>query len=240
MSPSMLLMGHGSPDRASLTELKELRDLVGTRVQSPLGLSVLEFPTADVPILEDVLASQPPSGKVALQPLLLFDGAHDRRDVPAIVAQAEQRFGLDVRIGSAFGNDPILVELATTRLRAVGPGPRDVLLFVGRGSTEASARTQTEAVAAAVAAASGFGHVVCYAGISRPDLTEGLESTIAFHPRRVVALPFLLHAGVLVRRVAETLQQIARQASVELVVLPHIGNAPPVIQLIATRVEALL
>lgn len=240
MSSSILLIGHGSPDRASLTELKELRDLVATRVQSPLGLSVLEFPTADVPILEDVLACQPASRTVALQPLLLFDGAHGRRDVPLIVAEAEQRYGLDVRIGSSFGNDPILVELATARLRAVGAGPGDVLLFIGRGSNRASAGTQTEAVAAAVAVASGLRHVVCYAGISQPDLTAGMESAIAFHPRRVLALPFLLHTGVLVRRVAVTLKPIVQQRSIDLVVLPHIGNAPPVIELVASRVEALL
>jgi len=240
MSATILLMGHGSPDRTSLVELHELRDLVAARLQARVELSVLEFPTGDVSLLEDVLVTLPPSQRVALQPLLLFDGAHDRRDVPAIVAQAEERYGLDVRIGSAFGNDPILIELATARLRAVGAGPRDVLLFVGRGSTEASARTQTEAVGAAVAGASGLRHVVCYAGISRPDLAEGMESAIALQPSRVLALPFLLHAGVLVRRVAATLEPMARHSSVELILLPHIGNAPPVIELVATRVEALL
>ncbi len=240
MSATILLMGHGSPDRTSFVELHELHDLVAARLQAPVRLSVLEFPTGDVPLVDDVLVTLPRSQRVALQPLLLFDGAHDRRDVPAIVAEAEERCGLDVRIGSAFGDDPILVDLAAERLRAAGAGPGDVLLFVGRGSTEASARTQTEAVGAAVAGASGLGHMVCYAGISRPDLTQGMELVIAFQPRRVLALPFLLHTGVLARRVAATLRPIAQQRSVELVLLPHIGNAPPVIELVATRVESLL
>ncbi len=240
MSATILLMGHGSPVQTSLVELQDLRDLVAARLQAPVQLSVLEFPTAAVPVPQDIFASLPSSQRVALQPLLLFEGGHYRRDVPAIVAKAEERYGLDLRIGSAFGNDPILIELVAARLRGVGAGPRDVLLFVGRGSTEASARTQTQAVAAVVAAASGLRHVVCYAGISRPDLTEGMESAIALQPPRVLALPFLLHAGILVRRVAATLKPIAQQRSIDLVVLPRIGNAPPVIELVATRVEALL
>ncbi len=240
MNASVLLMGHGSPDAASGAELSELRDLVAARLKAPVRLSVLEFSTPDTPALEDVLATLPPSRRVALQPLLLFEGAHDRRDVPAIVAQAEGRYGLDVRIGSVFGQHPLLIELAAARLRGVGVGPDDVLLFVGRGSTEASARAQTEAVAAAVAATSGLKHVVCYAGISRADLTEGMELVVALQPRRVLAVPFLLHAGVLVRRVAATLEPVARRASIELVVLPHIGNAPQVVEAVASRVEALL
>jgi len=240
MSTRILLMGHGSPDEISVAELRELSDLVAARLQAPVGLSVLEFPTEDVPLLEDVLVALPRSQRVALEPLLLLDGTHDRRDVPAIVAEAEERSGIDVRIGSALGNDPILIELATARLRGIGAASGDVLLFVGRGCTEATARTQTAAVAAAVAAACGVRHVVCYAGISRPDLAEGMESAIALQPRRVLALPFLLHTGVLVRRVAATLKPIALEQSIDLVALPHIGNAPPVIELVATRVEALL
>lgn len=235
-----MLMGHGSPDRNSLKELHELRDLVAARLQAPVGLSVLEFPAATVPALEGVFVNLPPSQRVALQPLLLFDGAHDMRDIPAIVAEAERRYRLHVRVGSPFGLDPRLCELAVNRLQAAGAGPGDVLLFVGRGSVEPVARAETEAVAVAVAAKSGLKHLVCYAGISRPDLAEGMELAVAWRQRRVLALPFLLHTGVLVRRVTDALEPIARASSIDLVVLPHIGNAPQVVETVANRVEALL
>ncbi len=124
MSPSMLLMGHGSPDRASLTELKELRDLVGTRIQSPLGLSVLEFPTADVPILEDVpdVDAYPqedlPFGLgrdvPLLKSLLNLHGAFRRLDGARELDQESIAHGLDLcpvpLLDGGTDDSPLLIE----------------------------------------------------------------------------------------------------------------------------------
>ena len=55
----------------------------------------------------------------------------------------------------------------------------------------------------------------------------------------LMALPYLLHAGVLARRVEETLAPLAFRAGVPLVALPHIGNGPALVELVASRLEAL-
>jgi len=155
------------------------------------------------------------------------------------VREASAARGLEIEVGSALGQDTALVELAASRLAGLALGDRDVLLFVGRGSSEPLALSQVESVAAAVAGAVGVGHVICYAGISRPDLAEGMAAALERPARRVVALPYLLHTGVLVRCVEEVLRPLARQAGTELLVLPHIGNCPTLVDLVAGRLEAM-
>jgi len=234
-----MLIGHGSPDPAAHAELGELRRLVSRRLGAEVSLVVLEFQTPGLPGLMEALAGLPDRGAVAAQPLILFDGLHGQHDLPAMAAGAAARFGVEVRLGGAFGRDGPLVELAAERLKAEDVVDADLLLFIGRGSSQALARQQTEGVAAAVAAAAAIRHLVCYAGISRPGLAEGMEAALGRRPRRILALPYLLHTGVLVRRVPEVLTPIAEGRGVELALLPHIGNAPQLVDVVAGRLEQL-
>jgi sirohydrochlorin ferrochelatase len=236
----VLLMGHGSPDRDGCAELVQLRGRLADQLAFPVRMGVLEFATAQLPHLEAAFAELGAADIVAAQPLLLFEGIHGRKDMPAVAARMADQIGLEVRLGSPFGDDPVLIDLLETRLLAFGAGPQDVLLFVGRGSSEVKARRQTETLAAELARRLGLAHEVCYAGISHPDLTEGIELALKHEGRRVFAVPYLLHTGVLHRRVSDVLGPIAQARGRALVVLPHIGNAAEVVALLASRVRALL
>jgi sirohydrochlorin ferrochelatase len=235
---SPLLLGHGSPDPAARVELLRLRELVAHRLGIAVGIGVLEFPAPGLPNLEAAFTGAAGNGGVAAQPLLLFEGRHGRRDVPALAGRVSERLGLEIRLGSPFGRDRALIDHVCSRLAGAGPG--DLLLFVGRGSSDPVALAQTLEVARAVSASSGLDHLVCYTGISRPGLAEGMATALGRRPRRVVALPYLLHTGVLVDRVRQVLGPLAHEAGVPLAVLPHIGNAPAVVELVAARLEALL
>lgn len=240
MSTGALLLGHGSPDGAARAELGALSTLVAQRLGMEVGLGVLEFPGPDLPGLEEAFGRVRGRERVAAQPLILFDGLHGQHDMPAAAAAASARLALEVRLGEPFGLDPELVGLAASRLRSLEAAPGDLLLFVGRGSSAEPARRQTEQVARRLASDLGLGCVVCYTGISRPTLAEGMEVALGRSPNRILALPYLLHTGVLVRRVSEVLRPMAERAGAELVVLPHLGNAPELVEVVAGRLEGLL
>lgn len=240
MSAGALLLGHGSPDGAARAELGGLPALVGKRLGMDVGLGVLEFPGPDLPGLEEAFGRARSHERVAAQPLILFEGLHGQRDMPAAAAAAGARLALEVRLGEPFGLDPDLVGLAAARLRSVAAAPGDALLFVGRGSSAALARSQTEQVARGLASELGLDCVVCYTGISRPTLAEGMETALRMLPSRILALPYLLHTGILVRRVSEVLGPMAERAGAQLVVLPHLGNAPELVEVVAARLERLL
>lgn len=236
-----MLLGHGSPDAAACAELAELHQLVAARLGAPVGIGVLEFPSPGLPKAQDAFAALASSDGVAAQPLLLFDGLHGRHDIPRITREASiLHHWLDVMVGTPFGQDAALIEHAAARLAEAGIRSGDLLLFVGRGSSEPAALCQTREVAAAVAGTAALEHVVCYTGISSPSLSQGMTAALARRPLRVVALPYLLHTGVLVRRIGHVLEPLAREAGIELVVLPHIGNCPALVELVAARLEAML
>lgn len=234
-----LLIGHGSPDPGAQAELGELRVLVSRSLGVEVGLGVLEFPAAGLAPLREAFARAGREGPVAAQPLILFEGLHRQHDLPAAAAAAT-RSGLEIRLGAAFGRDPRIVEMAVRRLHDQQFTDGDLLLFVGRGSSHTLALEQTEAVAAEVASRTGLDHLVCYTGISQPDLAQGMAAALSRRPRRILALPYLLHTGVLVRRVADVLQPLADWHGTGLVVLPHLGNAPVLVEVVARRLEQLM
>ena len=236
---SLLLMGHGSPSPASRRELLELRELVVGRLGRPVALGVLEFPAPELPALEEAFALLGGTARVAAQPLVLFEGLHGRHDMPGEAAAAVRRLGLEVRLGTPFGAAAVLIDLALKRLAGVVPVEGDVLLFVGRGSSVVESLRQADEVAARIAAKAGLSHVVCHAGISRPDPVEGMRLA-ARGARRVIVLPWLIHTGILVDRVHELTAATARECGVGCIQLPHIGNGPELVGLIASRLEALL
>ena len=236
---SLLLMGHGSPSPASQRELLELRLLVGKRLARPVALGVLEFPAPELPPLEEAFARLGETGRVAAQPLVLFEGLHGQHDMPREAAAAARQLGLEVRLGTPIGSDRVLIDLALSRLASIAPAPGDVLLFVGRGSGFAESLRQTDRVAADIATRAGLPHVVCHAGISRPDPGAGMRIA-ARSARRVIVLPWLIHTGVLADRVRMVTAATAEECGVESVQLPHIGNRPELVALIAERLEALL
>lgn len=231
-------MGHGSPCRCSGQELLELRDQLAARVDPPVRLGVLEFADPPrLPSLEGLLGEL--GGTVAAQPLLLFDGLHGSEDMPRLAAGARRR-GLDLRVGQPFGDSHELVGLAVRRLREAQPGTGDLLLFVGRGTNGSRGREQTAAVAASVAAATELPLQLCYSGICQPDLVAGLRAAASRGPRRVLVLPYLIHGGILLRRVEEVLTLAARHLRLELALLPHLGNAPELLRLLIRRAQLLL
>lgn len=234
-----VLLGHGSPDPAGRAELLELRALVRAWLGVDVHLGVLEFAGGELPSVDETFLALRGRGPMAAQPLVLFEGLHGRRDLPEAAARARARLGLDVRLGVPLGGDPRLVELTAARVAARRPVAGDLLLFVGRGSSEPEARRQTERVAESVAGRWWLDHVVCYAGISRPDLREGFGTALDRRPGRILALPYLLHTGVLARRVHDVLTAAAARDRVPLELLPHIGNAPGLVELVASRIEGL-
>lgn len=236
---SLLLMGHGSPSPASQRDLLELRRLVGERLGRPVALGVLEFPAPELPALDAAFAQLGETARIAAQPLVLFDGLHGRHDMPREAAAAAMKLGLEVRLGTPFGADPVLTELALARLAGVGVVEGDVLLFVGRGSGVAESLRQTDEVAARIGAEAGLPRVVCHAGISKPDPVEGMRLA-SQSAGRVIVLPWLIHTGLLADRVHALTAATARECGVEAVQLPHIGNGPELVGLIAGRLEALV
>jgi sirohydrochlorin cobaltochelatase len=77
-----------------------------------------------------------------------------------------------------------------------------------------------------------------FVGITRPMVPEGLERCLALGARRIVAVPYFLFTGVLVRRIAAQCADFERaHPGVEVRAAAHLGPHPTVAAIVLERYE---
>jgi len=229
----LVLVFHGSPVLEAFNSydmlVQEVRSRVSHNMQVVSG--VLEHPNKKYRLVDDVL-QELERGFVFIQPILLFEGDHFMNDVPRIVKLAEA-LGHSAIHGSCLGTDKVLIDYALFVMNKIIERHPDHLLFVGRGSSYPKALDQALLVANQLSARLGIPYTIAYAGISKPDIYEGLWMVARKGARRLAILPYMFHEGVLVKRV----EYCARQYSwpFEINLLTPIGNASVLASLIARR-----
>ena len=141
----LLLIGHGSRDRAAATEFSALVELLeprlaGRRIRG--GFLELAEPPIDQTV-DDLVAAG--ATDVVAVPYVLFGAGHLKDDGPAVLARARRRHpGVQFRLARDLGTHPAVLDVAEQRARSTiaalppGTGPTAVVL-VGRGSTDPDA-----------------------------------------------------------------------------------------------------
>jgi sirohydrochlorin cobaltochelatase len=120
MSTGLVLFGHGARDSRWREPFDRLKALVGPRHAGPVELAFLESMSPD---LSEACASLVRSGatRIVVVPLFLGTGGHLRRDLPALVAAAQERAGVPVGSVGAAGEDELVLDaIAAYCLRAAG------------------------------------------------------------------------------------------------------------------------
>ena len=111
---AIVLFAHGSRDplwAAPFLRMKE--ELARRRTGTDVRLAFLELQAPDLPTTLDELAA---AGRrhVVVAPLFLSQGAHLRRDLPALLRTCESRHaGMLLRALPALGDDPTVLEALT-------------------------------------------------------------------------------------------------------------------------------
>jgi precorrin-8X/cobalt-precorrin-8 methylmutase len=249
--PVVLLLGHGTRDPAGVRELRQVAGALGRTVPYPVDLGVIEYPTADVPAFADVADAWVARGarRLVIVPLLLFPAGHLRDDVPAQVRRLRQRLPADrVVVTPPLGSHPSLLDLTEERLMAAGWSAEDdaradaMILLVGRGSTVAAANAELFRLARLLSERRGGTPVEgAFVSLTDPDVAAGLRRCLALGARRLVVLPYLLCAGRLVTRIAETVRSLQpANPALDVTVAPHLGPDSRLVAAIDDLVTASL
>jgi len=266
---AVLYIGHGTRSTAGLAQCNQLTMLLEDALRSTSVLAnkqwlaqtcYLELCDPDIPSSIAQLVSQNVR-EIYAQPVFLFSAGHMKRDIPAALREASDRFpGVRVRLGTPVGEEPELIEVTTLHLRELYQSdpllyrsvaeatddvghPSTTVLFVGRGSLDAKAQEAFMRVSAAVYEdVREFWPQVHWQACTLTGL--GLSFTTALtncQSRRVVLLPYLLFAGRLTQTLhaaALTWQQRHLGASCQ--VVTHLGHPPSIVQCFSTKVSAAL
>lgn len=207
-SQPLLLVGHGTrSDRGRTAFLDFAACLQVQTPNRPVVPCFLELSEPSIHAGIDGCVAQGHHTLTAL-PLLLFAARHSKFDVTnALDAAVRRHPGLTIDYGRHLGVSPRLLQLWRERLETADgasavPPEETVLLFVGRGASDPDANGDAHKLARMLWEGTRYkGLEVCYAGITYPRLEQGFARALSWQARRIVVIPHLLFAGVLLDRI---------------------------------------
>ena len=244
---AVLLMGHGSRHAQAGAEFAAVVRGVAERLpDTVVGHAYLELAR---PLINDALDSLRRSGaaRVLAVPVLLLAAGHAKSDMPSIVNayQARHRGAFSVRYGRPLGIDDAMVRLAVKRVRtALGAmegtatPAETALVLVGRGGSDPDANADAAKLSRLVWERAGLGYATtAFCDVTFPRIDAALEHVARLGFRRVVVVPHILFTGVLIGRIAATVDQVAaRHPSVGFSLTPHLGADPLIVDMVLTRI----
>ncbi len=251
VTDGMLLVGHGTRDAAGIAEFFQVaREIARCWEPRPVEPCFLEMAT---PTIAEGIAKLAERGarRVVVMPLLLFAAGHAKRDIPAAVAAAADRYpGMTVRHAEPLDCHEQIVFLSARRFaealadRPAVAGEATLLLMVGRGSRDAEATAamrrfaQIRAGQTAVARAE-----VCFLAMQPPSLNDALRAAATAGFRRIVVQPHLLFSGEMLAEIDRAVARLAdaRPGAVggpEWIVTAALGPEPELVAAIMNRATA--
>jgi sirohydrochlorin ferrochelatase len=223
---ALVLAAHGTRDPRGVAELQLLARAVGDRLR-PASVSI-GYVDVLGPSVAEVLSSLAPGSRAVVVPAFLAAGYHVRVDVPqAITASNTHR----VRMAPALGADPLLVQVAVSRLMEAGAQHGDAVVMVAAGSSDPRARSDTEMAARLLSAQLAAPVEVGFIGTGVPAVTDVVARIRQCGARRVAVASWLLAPGLFHRRLADV--------GAEVVAAP-LGAHPFVIRTVVNRYRAAL
>lgn len=221
--PTIVLLGHGSPDPRAAAGLRSLARAVA-RARTSLRVEVA-FLDHDEPGLTGLTADLAAEGirRCTLVPAFLSTAFHVRADVPRVVAHAEAATGVRIDVTAALGPDTALLDLLDQRIPATAP-----VVLASAGTRDAAARADLERLAEQWSARRGADVVLGFAAMAEPDVVTALATLPRSDAPPVVA-SYVLFPGVLADRIAANAGDVDVSAP--------LGD--DVVQLVLARVDAV-
>jgi sirohydrochlorin cobaltochelatase len=238
----MLLVGHGTRVGRGIAEFLEVAKRMARLLpEVPIEPAFLELaePRIDQAVAR-LIAQQ--VAEVIVVPLLFFEAAHAKDDIPNAVAKATRDLvQLELRQAEPLGCHDKIVEASAQRFcEAIGDRveANDVLLImVGRGSSDDSAtalmrrftdlRTSRTPVSQATTA---------FMAIAEPSVSQALEAATRTAHQTVVVQPHLLFQGQLLERLHDAVAATrSEMPTKKWVVADHLGPSEFVVDAVIDR-----
>ncbi len=244
----VMICGHGSRDAAAVREFAVLSEHLKKRLpQYPVEYGYLEFAT---PIIRNGLDALKATGvtRVLAVPGMLFAAGHAKNDIPSVLNTYAAANDLRIDYGKDLGIDPKMMRAAADRVQqaldAAPEVPRHetLLVVVGRGASDPDANSNVSKVTRLLWEGFGFGWAeTAYSGVTFPLVEPALEHAAKLGYRRIIVFPYFLFTGILVDRIYDATDAVARRhPGLEFIKAPYLNDHPLVIDTFVERVEQIL
>ena len=246
----VMLCGHGSRNKLAVGEFANLSNILKQHLPGmPVEYGYLEFAT---PIIRDGLDKLREKGvtRILAVPGMLFAAGHVKNDIPSVLnAYAVKHEGVTIELGKDLGIDPKMIRAAGARIQeTLDAASEDVplhetmLVVVGRGASDPDANGNVTKVMRLLWEGFGFGWgETAYSGVTFPLVEPGLEHAAKLGFRRIVVFPYFLFTGILIQRIYDSTDAVAkRHPGIEFIKAPYLNDHPLVIETFKDRVEQIL
>jgi sirohydrochlorin cobaltochelatase len=115
-------------------------------------------------------------------------------------------------------------------------------MVVGRGASDPDANSNVSKVTRILWEGFGFGWAeTAYSGVTFPLVEPGLEHAAKLGYKRIIVFPYFLFTGILVQRIYDATDEVARRhPGIEFIKAPYLNDHPAVIDTFVERVEQIL
>lgn len=117
---AIVILGHGSRAEEAIQSFYQLVDLVKEKIKSD-NITAAFLGSAE-PKLEAVVSELAEKGitQIIVVPLFLFRGIHVTEDIPRIIDQLQQKYGVEITCTRNLGSDTRIADIVVDRIREVG------------------------------------------------------------------------------------------------------------------------
>ena len=217
MSRALVLVGHGSRRTAGNIKVQNLAKRVALHSNLPVYTGYIELAPPHASIAIDQAVSEGAT-EVVVVPAVLLAAGHAKNDVPVLVNQARKRHPkVQFYSSRPLGVHPGMLEVLHDRISqaraTLGPCANDkvAVLLLGRGSSDPDANADVFKIGRLLTERQGLlGHDVGFIGVTQPTIEEAFKNLVTRRPRQIIVVPYLLYPGVLVERVRNTVEELAK------------------------------
>src|SRR3954447_3174546 len=246
----VMLCGHGSRDLGAVQEFA----VVAGQLRAKLPYDAVEYGYLEFakPIIRDGLDKLRAKGvtKVLAIPGMLFAAGHAKNDIPSVLNTYQaQNEGMSIHYGRELGIDLKMLRAAGDRVaealesaKTEVPRHETLLVVVGRGASDPDANSNVAKVTRMLWEGMGFGWAeTAYSGVTFPLVEPALEHAARLGYRRIIVFPYFLFTGILVQRIYDATDMVAkRNPEIEFLKAPYLNDHPLVIETFEERLNQIL
>ncbi|MGD7054405.1 sirohydrochlorin chelatase [Sutcliffiella horikoshii] len=224
MTRAILYVGHGTRSKKGAEEAKEFLGRVIARVDAPIQeVCFLELTEPFIPEGFERCVEKGAT-EITVVPIFLLTAGHIKEDIPEALEPLREKYPeVNVKIAPAFGVQERIVNAISELVRAaVGKvDAADSVLLVGRGSSDPAIHEAFSEIRTGIAERLGVSRVdVCYLAATTPLFAEGIEEISVDAADRVLVVPYLLFAGLLLSEVEREVRKRKRVGQDVLLIEP--------------------
>lgn len=179
---------------------------------------------------------------ISVMPFLLLAAAHAKTDIPNVLEQMSARFpSITIHYGQPIGVNPQMIAPITQRIRETGVviTEKSLVLLVGRGSSDPDARNDLNRIGSIFAEQTERKKVkTCFITAGLPSLEEGLHAAAEGSYDKIFVVPYLLFAGILMKRLKLEMQRAV--PSEKFILCQCLGYSPFLEKILLENVRNLL